>query len=234
MQRERSRSLAYLALFATLVLALTLSIAMCGEEAPAAPPVVPPVAEDPEVVEPEVAPEEPRATWTEDTYELTSTATGPYAVGVPSTFEVRLTPRGEYHVNTNYPWSVTVTPPAAVLVPTATFDSTTAAEMTETIARFVVPFTPTAAGTHTVTAAVDFGICREEACIFQMHSVLVTVVAADGVAADGLVPGALPLVLPPGTVVPAAPPGSGPATPPGATSAVTPPIPAAAEAGGRS
>lgn len=184
--------------------------------------VPPPVADEPE---------EARPSWTEDTYELTAVATGPYAVGAPGTFEVRLTPRGEYHVNRNYPWSVTVTPPAAVLVPTATFDAATAAEMTDTIARFVVPFTPTAAGSHAVTAAVDFGICREEACIFQMHNVLVSIVAADGVAADGVPPAVLaipPTSLPPGVEVapptgPAAPPPSGP--PPGlegvgATSAV--------------
>jgi hypothetical protein len=149
---------------------------------------------------------------------------------------VRLTPRGEYHVNRNYPWSVTVTPPAAVLVPTATFDSTTAAEMTDTIARFVVPFTPSAAGTHEVTAAVDFGICREEACIFQMHNVLVTLVAADGVAADG-VPGGTAPALAPGAAAPGGAPAGEAAPPPsampGATSAA-PPIPAAAEAGGRS
>jgi hypothetical protein len=237
MRVARSRfALTSLSLAALVVLAVLLT--MCGEEAPA---TIEPVGEgtlvEEDPVEVEV-PEAPQATWSDDTYELTATATGPYVVGVPSTFEVRLTPRGEYHVNRNYPWSVTVTPPAAVLVPTATFDSATAAEMTDTIARFVVPFTPTAAGTHSVTAAVDFGICREEACIFQMHDVLVTVVAADGVAADGLAPGALvPLVLPPGVeLLPTPPAGTtpGPAAPPGATSATTPAIPPAAEAGARS
>lgn len=177
-----------------------------GGGAPVVDEVPPPVVDEPE---------EARPSWADETYELTAVATGPYAAGAPGSFEVRLTPRGEYHVNRNYPWSVTVTPPAAVLVPTATFDTTTAAEMTETIARFVVPFTPTAAGSHAVTAAVDFGICREEACIFQMHNVLVSIVAADGVAADGVPPAVLaipPTALPPGLEV--VPPPMGPATPP--------------------
>lgn len=135
--------------------------------------------------------DEARASWTEETFELTGTATGPFAVGTASSFEIRLTPRGEYHVNREYPWSVTVTPPAAVTVPTTTFDAGTATEMTDTVARFVVPFTPTAAGTHDVTAAVDFGVCREEACVFEMRNVLVQVVAAEGAVVPGaVVPGA--------------------------------------------
>lgn len=198
--------------------------------------------------------DEARPTWTEDTYELTAVATGPYAVGTPSTFELRLTPRGEYHVNLNYPWSVTISPPAAVLVPTATFDSATAAEMTETVARFVVPFTPTAAGSHDVTAVVDFGICRAEACIFQMRNVLVHIAAGDAapgatVPAEGAA--AVPAegaAAPPaeGAAVPAgaaaAPPaeGAAPSAPPsglegmGATSAAPPARPVPELPGGRS
>ena len=40
-----------------------------------------------------------------------------------------------------------------------------ATEYSETVARFPVRFTPTAAGQHRVTAVVDFAVCTPEACM---------------------------------------------------------------------
>jgi hypothetical protein len=143
----------------------------CGGDEEAAPTTV----AEPALPPPPAPPTKARPAWDEPNFELVGTAAGPFTAGTPGAFEVRLTPRGEYHVNREYPWTVTITAPEGVTVPQTTLESGSAAEMTDTIARFSVPFTPTTPGTHHLVAAVDFGICTEEGCQFELRNVAVDV-----------------------------------------------------------
>lgn len=149
----------------------SLGLWACGEEAAA------PTTPGPTVVEvvPPPVPVEPRPSWDEPNFELVGTASGPFTAGTAGAFELRLTPRGAYHVNREYPWTVSVTAPEGVAVPTPTIESAGATEMTDTVARFTVPFTASAPGTHRMVAAVDFGICTEEGCQFEVRNVAVDV-----------------------------------------------------------
>lgn len=157
-----------------LTVLLSLGLTACcmtacgGEEAATS---APPATETP------APPAEARASWTEPNFTLVGTAPAPVAAGAPATFEVVLTPLGAYHVNREYPWTVSVTGPDGVTLPQPTLESGSAAEMTDTIARFNVPFTASAAGTHHLVANVDFGICTDEGCQFETRAVAVDVTA---------------------------------------------------------
>ena len=109
-------------------------------------------------------PAEARDAWAEDSFELRSSAAGPYTAGQAGTFEVRLTPRGNYHVNQDYPMTITLTGPDGVTFPSATVERAAATAYTEQLATFAVPFTAPA-GQHDVRAVVDFAVCTPEACM---------------------------------------------------------------------
>lgn len=110
-------------------------------------------------------PAEAREAWEEDSFELRSSVSGPFTSGSEATFEVVLRPRGIYHVNEAYPMSIALSGPAEVAFPAATVPREAATEYGETVARFPVRFTPSAAGEHRVTATVDFAVCTPEACM---------------------------------------------------------------------
>jgi len=140
-------------------------VTACGGEEAA----VVPTAETP------APPVEARAAWAEPNFTLVSTAPASLTAGTAGSFELVLTPLGEYHVNREYPWTVSVTGPEGVTLPQPTLESGSATEMTDTVARFSVPFTPTATGTHHMVASVDFGICTDEGCQFETRAVAVDV-----------------------------------------------------------
>lgn len=143
-------------------LALVLLIGCGGEEATATEP-------QPEAAPaPPAAPPGPRVE--DPTYELLATASGPYAPGEAGAFEIRLLPRGEHHVNVDYPFAIALAGPEPVRFAEASLDREDAAELTEQRARFAVPFTPSAAGEHRVTATVDFAVCTSSTCIPEQRT----------------------------------------------------------------
>lgn len=159
-------------LLVTLLLSMAGLTACCmtacgGEEAPA---IIPPTT-----AEVPAPPAEARPSWTEPNFTLVGTAPAPLTAGTTGAFELVLTPLGEYHVNREYPWTVTVSGPEGVRLPQPTLESGSAAEMTDTIARFNVPFTATTPGTFHLVASVDFGICTDEGCQFETRAVAVDV-----------------------------------------------------------
>ncbi|MCC7535576.1 MAG: hypothetical protein IT379_05160 [Deltaproteobacteria bacterium] len=105
------------------------------------------------------------ARFEDPTFLLQATPGGPHAVNSPATFEISLVPRGAYHVNTEYPMKITLTPPAGVSAPRPVLQVADAAELTQTRARFSVPFTASAAGEHRMLARVEFAVCTDENCI---------------------------------------------------------------------
>lgn len=105
-------------------------------------------------------------------FELVATASGPYAAGQEGTFEIRLVPRGQYHVNVdpNFPFAIALAGPDALRFREATLDREDAAEFTEQRARFAVPFTPSVAGEHRITATVDFAVCTPTTCLPEQRT----------------------------------------------------------------
>jgi hypothetical protein len=127
--------------------------APAAKAAPAAPPAP-------------AAPAAPPTDRVDDpTFELAAAPAGPYAPGKLASFAVSLKPRGEYHVNQDFPMTISVQSSGAVEFPKAKLGKAEAAQFTEQIARFDVPFTPKAAGAHKVEAHVRFAVCTPENCI---------------------------------------------------------------------
>jgi hypothetical protein len=152
----------------------------CGDSKPAAEPAAPPAAAEPGTAPAKApapaAPAEPKAAAPaaeptdrvdDPTFELKAVPAGPYKSGAVSSFQVSLTPKGEYHVNQDYPMKISVSTKAgdALSLPKLELTKADAAEFAESVARFDVPFTATAAGAHTVECNVQFAVCTPETCI---------------------------------------------------------------------
>jgi hypothetical protein len=103
----------------------------------------------------------------DETFDLLASPSDHYAVGQAGTFDIRLTPRGQYHVNADprFPFSIALSGPPAVHFAKSPLGHGDAAEFTEQRARFAVAFTPAAAGSHRVTATVDFAVCTPTTCM---------------------------------------------------------------------
>jgi hypothetical protein len=164
----RSPSFVLFSLASVLGVALVVAIGCGSEAAPTADPH-PAVAEAP--VEPP-PPAEARTVWDDPSFELRADPVGTFTAGTEGHFTIRLTPRGNYHVNQQYPMSITLTGPAPVSFPNTTIAADHAATFTEQLAQFDVPFTATA-GSHHVTALVDFAVCTPEACMPDTRTVAI-------------------------------------------------------------
>ncbi len=158
----RARRLS-LALGLSTQLAGALAMTACGgsEDAPTpgsggTPPAI--------VEAPPPGPAEARPRWDEPSFELRADTAGPYQAGQEGRFSLGLQARGNYHVNQDYPISIQVTAPSGVTLPRATLGRPEAAEFSEQLARFDVPFTATS-GRHELRALVDFAVCTPESCM---------------------------------------------------------------------
>lgn len=160
-----------------LVVVASLCFAACGGsgESPSSTPGETPSGQTPtpsEVVAPPPAPPAAAGPVVTDTgFELRAAAPGPFQVGQASSLSVTLTPRSNYHVNQEYPIHITLRAPAGVALQKSDLSRTDAAEFGEQVARFNVPFTPSAAGQHTVDADVDFAVCTPENCMPDRRTV---------------------------------------------------------------
>lgn len=126
----------------------------------------------PAVPTPPPSPATPAGPVVTDTgFELRAAATGPFQVGQASSVSITLTPRSNYHVNQEYPIHVTLHAPAAVALQKTDLTRADALDFGEQVARFSVPFTPSAAGQHAVDADVDFAVCTPENCMPDRRTV---------------------------------------------------------------
>jgi hypothetical protein len=143
------------------VVATILCLGLCAcskSEAPAASPA-PPAAPAP------VAPQSPPGPSVEDnTFKLSLVSEPEYSAGSAATVKVVLEARGNYHVNQDYPIKIDLKAPTGVTLPKPSLGKPDAAEFGEKIARFEVPFTAPA-GTHELSADVDFAVCTPETCM---------------------------------------------------------------------
>lgn len=152
-------------------LVLLIGIGCGGEDAETAPEPQPSTEAETEAAE-ATAEAEPGPRIEHPTFELVATSSGPYTAGQAGTFEIRLVPRGAYHVNVDplFPFAIALDGPDAVSFGEARLDREDAAEFTEQRARFAVPFTPSAAGEHRVTATVDFAVCTPTTCLPEQRT----------------------------------------------------------------
>lgn len=150
-------------------------VACGGEEAPPAeaePALEPPAeaepADDPNEEREPTAEAEPAGPRAETGFYVAALegAEG-YATGDESRFAIRLTGAGEYHLNSEFPTRITVEAPEALTLAKAELRGGDAAEFTEELARFEVPFTAAEAGEHEVRAKVEFAVCNPQTCIPQ-------------------------------------------------------------------
>jgi hypothetical protein len=84
---------------------------------------------------------------------------------------------GEYHVNQEYPYKFKMgTAPAGVSYPEAIVR---AVNRTEKRATMSIPFTPDAAGTHTISGECSLSVCTESNCVIEKAQLSVTVKVED-------------------------------------------------------
>lgn len=111
---------------------------------------------------------------TDTGFELRATAEPTYTVGQAAAFGIALSPRANYHVNQEYPIHITLRAPSGVTLQKAELARADAAEFTERLARFSVPFTAGTAGSARVEAEVDFAVCTPENCMPDRRTVAVS------------------------------------------------------------
>jgi hypothetical protein len=170
-----------------LVLSCALAGWACGRsDAPASEPGAPsapePVAQAPAapavLVAPApaapAAPAAPPSDRVDDpSFELRLAPAGSYAAGKVGSFALTIKPRGEWHLNQDFPTQVSVRGAPEIAFPSAKLTKQAAAEFGDHLARFDVPFTASAAGSHTVTCDVKFAVCSDANCIPEERTLAV-------------------------------------------------------------
>ncbi len=130
-----------------------------------------PVREEPRApaagMEPAAEPEgPPRASYADETFEVTLSATGPYEVGKPGKAEVRLLARGAFKCNDEYPYKLKLDKsdglefPAQIVGKDAVVLETKQAVMS-------VPFTPKVKGSQVLSGEFSFSVCTDEKCLIE-------------------------------------------------------------------
>ena len=152
------------ALSVIVLFSLGLTLGACGGDEESATPD--PTSANPTDEVPEPEPEGPAGpSVEEDSFTLIAEPSGPYSAGEEGTFTIRLTPHGEFHVNQLFQMTVALSGPEGVELPSDALSNDDAAEYTEQVARFEVPFTANAAGEPEVRAEIDFAVCTPRSCI---------------------------------------------------------------------
>jgi len=126
--------------------------------APAAPPAL-------------VKPVEAAKPAIEDTtFKLALSGQPEYSAGQNATVQLTLEARGGYHVNQEYPIRVDLKAAPGVKLAKASLERADAAQFGEQSARFELPFSAEA-GSHELTALVDFAVCTKETCMPDQRTV---------------------------------------------------------------
>ncbi len=100
---------------------------------------------------------------------------GKYKVGSPGTVTAVLNALGEYKVNKDYPIKFTLNAaPAGVTFGETVLRNANKADKKATIS---IPFTPDAAGSHTISGVFSIGVCVASSCTNQKVPLSVTVKA---------------------------------------------------------
>lgn len=161
---------------ATIVFLLCAPLGGCGAEASEVDPEPTTESETPdETPEAEVAPEPevaavdesaaPRAAT--DSYVVELRPQEGYAAGELGQFALHLEGQGEWHLNQDFPFAITVSHADGLQLPKTALEKTDARSFEDEGADFDVPFTPSAAGEHPLSARVEFAVCNPSSCVPQ-------------------------------------------------------------------
>lgn len=151
-------------LVCSLVLGTLWATACGNSEAPSAPEAPPaaPLAAPAAAAAPVAAPGPSVA---DPTFDLRLVGGESARIGEGAPLRIELTAKGGYHVNQEYPIRVNFTAPSGVVLSKSQFQRPDAAEFGESSARFETVATSVTAGTHRITADVDFAVCSDQNCI---------------------------------------------------------------------
>ena len=107
-----------------------------------------------------------------------------YHTGELGQFEVVVRGNGGWHLNQDFPFSVRVAHADTLSLPKERLGKDDAAEFGDDAAQLDVPFTPSAAGEHAVSANVDFAVCDPQSCVPHTVVVGARLAVADVAAAE--------------------------------------------------
>jgi hypothetical protein len=100
-----------------------------------------------------------------------------YKKGQPATVTAIVNALGEYHVNQEYPYKFKMgTAPAGVTYPEAIVR---AVNRTEKKATMSIPFTPSAAGSTTISGELSLSVCTDSNCVIEKAQLSVTAKVED-------------------------------------------------------
>jgi hypothetical protein len=100
-----------------------------------------------------------------------------YKKGQPATVTAIVNALGEYHVNQEYPYKFKMgTAPSGVTYPEAIVR---AVNRTEKKATMSIPFTPSAAGSTTISGELSLSVCTDSNCVIEKAQLSVTAKVED-------------------------------------------------------
>ncbi len=111
-----------------------------------------------------------------DGYEVKSHVDLPYPKGEPQKFSVEIRGRGEWHVNVEYPFVLSLRADEGIDLPVTDLTQADAAEFTQDVARFDIPFSMEVAGDGCVYVEADFAVCTKENCLPATETIRVQLV----------------------------------------------------------
>jgi DsbC/DsbD-like thiol-disulfide interchange protein len=101
------------------------------------------------------------------------TASKAYKAGQPGSVTAVVNALGEYHVNPEYPYKVKLgAAPAGVTFPEDTVRDVSRSEKRATM---TIPFTPSQAGSATISGTISLSVCSKDQCVIEKAPVSVTV-----------------------------------------------------------
>jgi hypothetical protein len=113
----------------------------------------------------------------EPTFALALSAPERVSTSTPVAAVLSIEGRGIYHVNHEYPLHVVLRSSPGVALAHTELGTGNAAELTPARARFDLPFTCRAPGTHRIEADVEFALCTEDECIPEARTIALTLQA---------------------------------------------------------
>ena len=136
----------------------------------AAAPTPAPAAADP-VAAPATA---ASSKYSEAPFDVEIQAKGAYASGQPGAAEIVIVAKPPFHANDKYPYKFKLNETAGLKFANLVVEKD-AVKVEKTRATLAVPFTPEAAGKHTVSGKLFFSVCNEDQCLVEKRDLALNI-----------------------------------------------------------
>jgi len=143
--------------------------AMSAEPAPPAPVasgLAAAGAPAPAAADPAAAPAAAASKYSEPPFDVEIRAKGTYAAGQAGSAEIVITAKPPFHANDKYPYKFKLNEAPGLKFANLVVDKD-AVKVEKTRATLSVPFTPEAAGKHTVSGKLFFSVCNDDQCLVE-------------------------------------------------------------------